>query len=291
MTELSQAPGRSIPVELFKENIRLLASEYEIVSLETLMRLLLGEVPWRERCVALTFDDSLRSMATVAAPALRELGVTATFFVSTTAIETGLPYWWDRVERIAATANSIPRSVRLDSREEIRLPDSSRTELLQWLKKELKDMSSPRRDAFVARLEESTGLNPEWDGGAHASIMNWEDVKRLLALGMDVGSHSVTHANLELLSGSELDRELSESRQTIESHLGIPCRHLAYPYGRHSEATSIAAKNAGYRLAVTTIPGWNSRRSDVHRLWRRHLPKDLYQVASMMIRDPGLVEK
>lgn len=54
------------------------AGHHEIVPLETLLT-----EPIRQRCVALTFDDGMRSLATTAAPALSALGAPATLFLTT----------------------------------------------------------------------------------------------------------------------------------------------------------------------------------------------------------------
>lgn len=50
------------------------------------------------RVAALTFDDGFRSVATVAAPLLRELGVPATVFAVTGQVGTGEPLRWEGIE-------------------------------------------------------------------------------------------------------------------------------------------------------------------------------------------------
>lgn len=76
--------------------------------------------------------------------------------------------------------------------------------------------------------------------------MCWDDLRSLLALGWEVGSHTRTHPRL-----SELDEEaalvqLVESRLECERRLGAPCTSIAYPYGNADERTIAAAAKAGY---------------------------------------------
>ena len=74
-----------------------------------------------------------------------------------------------------------------------------------------------------------------WDAGLkRLPNLTWDDVRTLLDLGHDVGSHTVQHPNLARLSPAETRRELRESRATLEDELGRAVRWLAYPFGgRH----------------------------------------------------------
>ena len=80
--------------------------------------------------------------------------------------------------------------------------------------------------------------------------------------GLDVGSHTVTHAWLPRLSPPALDAELTRSREHLEDLLGRPVSSLAYPTGGWNHAVRDAAARAGYRVAVTCDQGRNRRGHD-----------------------------
>lgn len=65
-----------------------------------------------------------------------------------------------------------------------------------------------------------------WLGG------NYEDIKAAAAQGHEIGSHTVSHPNLGELSDEEAQRELHDSRITIEEVIGgdYKCITIAYPY-------------------------------------------------------------
>jgi peptidoglycan/xylan/chitin deacetylase (PgdA/CDA1 family) len=97
------------------------------------------------------------------------------------------------------------------------------------------------------------------DHGAHA--LTWARVAELAAAGVDVESHTYTHAFLTLKDNGNvapeaypefLDRELDQSRKKIEAETEKPVRFLSYPYGSYDNAVIAEAKNAGYAAAVTT---------------------------------------
>lgn len=67
-----------------------------------------------------------------------------------------------------------------------------------------------------------------------------------------IGSQTVTHpADLRTLSQSQLEKEMTDSRIAIQSHLGQPGKYLAYPNGKWNEAAVDSAKRAGYLMAFT----------------------------------------
>lgn len=80
--------------------------------------------------------------------------------------------------------------------------------------------------------------------------LTWDDVRALAAAGMEIGSHTVTHARLADVSSDQVESELRESRRQLESHLGTRIEALAYPYNSLRSRTVRAAEAAGYRIAV-----------------------------------------
>jgi peptidoglycan/xylan/chitin deacetylase (PgdA/CDA1 family) len=89
------------------------------------------------------------------------------------------------------------------------------------------------------------------------SAVSWEQVSGIHEAGMQVGSHTVTHANLAELDEPDVRRELNDSKRALEDHLGEEVATLAYPFGvpqRHVTWSTVrAADGAGYRLALTMI--------------------------------------
>lgn len=99
---------------------------------------------------------------------------------------------------------------------------------------------------------------PGWMDAGRPDIFGWDECRALLAAGMTVGSHSSTHRRFSLLTAAEAEAEIVQSRQRIETMLGVPCRHFACPWGQPGEdyvATRepALARAAGYGCFFTTI--------------------------------------
>lgn len=88
-------------------------------------------------------------------------------------------------------------------------------------------------------------------------MMSWAELKILNEAGWEIGSHTLNHRRLALLSSTEVDEELRKSRFILSEKLGRPIETLAYPYGNGEDVPSIrdAAQKAGYRLAVGVHAG------------------------------------
>ena len=92
-------------------------------------------------------------------------------------------------------------------------------------------------------------------------------VERLLAAGWEIGSHSVTHADLTTLDPAALEAEVAGSRTQIRALLGGGAFFFSYPNGRLNAAVVAAVKAAGYIGATTTRAGFASPR-DLFRMSR-----------------------
>src|SRR5919108_1552279 len=106
------------------------------------------------------------------------------------------------------------------------------------------------RPLAVPELAAEARANPE-----RLATMSWHELAELMQRGFTVGSHTVTHPHLTSLSDGELDRELRDSREQLESRLGRPCTLLAYPYGEHDARVHVAARRAGYAAAFALAAG------------------------------------
>jgi len=86
--------------------------------------------------------------------------------------------------------------------------------------------------------------------------MTWDEIKELLAEGMQLGCHTYTHPYLTRIKKDEvLERELAGAKQDIEAHTGAKVTSLAYPFGQYNARVVAAAKAAGFTSARSTWPG------------------------------------
>ncbi len=85
--------------------------------------------------------------------------------------------------------------------------------------------------------------------------VSWNQLKEMAARGMSIQAHSVDHSDLTAVSPAQLNRQLTEPKQTLEEGLGVAVRFLAYPAGKFNRGVIQATRNAGYQAAVTVQHG------------------------------------
>ncbi|HEV3135375.1 MAG TPA: polysaccharide deacetylase family protein [Acidimicrobiia bacterium] len=108
---------------------------------------------------------------------------------------------------------------------------------------------------------------PAWYPGSDR-VMTMDELRELAAAGVDVQSHTRTHADLPSLTGADLDRELAGSRAALSDLLGRDIDYLAYPFGHYDHHVCRAARDAGYRGAFTFRNGRVAPGLDPYRLPR-----------------------
>ena len=229
--------------------------------------------------VAVTFDDGYADNALEALPILEEVGLPATFFVSTGTIGTSEEFWWHELERIILGKSSLSPCFTLkdDSIERI-WPTGTlreRQEFYQGLVRLMNDANPERRHNWREKLRRWAQAD-EVVADMHRSMT--VDELRVLAGSslVTIGAHTVTHSRLSSLAPKTQQEEIMVSKRQLEAWLGREVSTFSYPFGRRADYTkqSIAlCREAGFSKAATNFPGQAHRWTDPYQI-PRHLVRN-----------------
>jgi peptidoglycan/xylan/chitin deacetylase (PgdA/CDA1 family) len=92
-----------------------------------------------------------------------------------------------------------------------------------------------------------------WTGNK-SGYMNWDELRALHNAGQTIGAHGWTHTLLTHCDERQLDKELRESRITLEDKLGAAVTTMSLPGGRYNQRVLKACKDAGYEHVYTSVP-------------------------------------
>lgn len=92
-----------------------------------------------------------------------------------------------------------------------------------------------------------------WTGNK-LDYMGWEELRSLHKNGNPIGAHGWTHALLTHCSNRDLQRELNQSRLTLEDKLGTSITTMSLPGGRYNRRVLAACLEAGYTQIYTSQP-------------------------------------
>jgi peptidoglycan/xylan/chitin deacetylase (PgdA/CDA1 family) len=215
----------------FEAAVRFLAAHFAPVSLD---RVLDPGRPLPERAVLVTFDDAYGSVPRRAAPILARHGVPAVFFVNAGLLGhralalDNLLCWRAQQGGLPALAEAAARAglerPRFASLREVVLgfvPGLARDEQLR----------------FHEALLSQGGSDPLALAREADLYASEAEIAALAAGGVEIASHTWSHAWCRSLSGPELEAELGANRSAIERLTGRPVRAFSVPYGSSRDLT------------------------------------------------------
>jgi peptidoglycan/xylan/chitin deacetylase (PgdA/CDA1 family)/CelD/BcsL family acetyltransferase involved in cellulose biosynthesis len=259
----------AISTAQFEQAMRYIARQYRVVSLgEAVRRISQGGPP--EPVMALTFDDGYQDNYTKAFPVLQRYGLPATIFLTTGAVDSREPLWFERLALAVKTTTQTSLELEIDLPRRIWLRNEG--ERLQ-ANQQIYACLRPLPDA--ERRQQLAGILARLGGSGSAerkdNMLTWDQVRFMKARGIDFGGHTVTHPFVSRLQESEAVWEISECKRRIEEELQVPVEHFAYPSGREQDFApwnKTVIREAGYRSAVSTLWGVNSPATDLLELRR-----------------------
>lgn len=227
--------------------------------------------PLPPRAFAVTFDDGFANNLHVAAPILADLGVPATFYVTTGFLDGAGPSWIDRIERAFEAA---PRVV-LDGPPPIprasAANDVEKRILLEAIR--VAGKADPAIDPLdlADRIVQAVGGDGPPDPDLDL-FLTWDDARALDRSPLfEVGGHGATHRTLSFLDDAALARETDGVLDRLAAELGRPVRHFSYPEGlAHSFDDRVIERlrERGVVCAPTAVAGTNRVGDDPFRLRR-----------------------
>lgn len=218
--------------------------------------------------LAVTFDDAQYDNFINARPVLAKHKINASFFAPVEAVKKQELLWHDRLGFACLTLLNQANGGQEKLLHIISIAGmavSNSIDLIENIVQASKALSLKARLSLVEALVEAAGTEstPEF-----ARLMTFNELAELARDGHEIGSHSMTHCMMPECNDAALSYELSESRRILQENLGQTIETFCYPNGNCDNRTALAVASAGYRRAVTTTWGFNSKSSDRFRLRR-----------------------
>jgi peptidoglycan/xylan/chitin deacetylase (PgdA/CDA1 family) len=280
--------GGWVTAESFRSQLRLLRSRYHVVSAEQVRCWCRGEQALPPRAVLITCDDGLANAVTDILPILQEERLSCLFFVTVESLLRPPAMLWHEElylslmacpeGRLEGVFCGIPVSAALS-------PSPRQRHALWWhLVSILSAVEAPARREFARGVRDHFNMPPDWcaqyvEGRADRfRLLSLAEAQTLLANGMYVGSHTLSHPKLSCLASDLSWKEIADSRRELESALGASVWSFAYPFGG-TDSLSLRelrmAREAGYDCAFVNFGGGFDIRADRFAMSRVHVTGDM----------------
>jgi peptidoglycan/xylan/chitin deacetylase (PgdA/CDA1 family) len=249
--EWENKDGNHLHIDKFSRQIGYLVRHHHVISLHELVDAMCAGKELPDHTVVLTMDDGYRSDYRLAFPILKQHAVNATIFLTTAFVDSKEPLWADRVEWLFGHAKPAVYDVALDG-PPLRLALRNERE---------------RREAFDAVVQMLKSIPQEKRDDAVEALAD-----RLLPdQAPFVGNHIHSHVILSRADARRQRGEIQTAHDIIEKRTGVRCDLFCYPNGLAGDfdaETQRFLRDRGYRCALTAIPGFNDRSSNVFELRR-----------------------
>jgi len=251
-----------LPVQNFIDDMELLRTSGSVLGLDEAVELLYSDAAMPPMPTVITFDDGFIEQFEVAFPVLRSLGLPATFFVvGSCSNDSGVVRWLDAFYALLDSCDGSEWSWQPAAIEHERLEFDTRSwRGVDAVKRVLRNAPEDVRHALIEELGEILRTKLDMRSLSSKLYMSSGHLRALAEAGMTIGAHSMSHADLSVLSTEEVRAELAESRDFVRSLTARDRISFAYPFGgpeSYTPAVVESVRRAGFLCACTAIPGVN----------------------------------
>ncbi len=263
-----QLDGSWVTADSFRRQLRLLRSRYNVVTPAQVRLWRKGEGSLPSRAVLLTCDDGLANAVTNILPILQQEGLRCLFFVTTRSLDKEPAMLW--YEELYLTLMDLPDGafegtfcgvpVKVHLNRNLLQRNSLWHSMVEMLSK----CDTEARLGFAREVRANFRLSADWSrqhfkqADSRFRLLAVPEIGRLLAAGMEVGSHTISHPKLSQLPAESSWREIADSRLALEKALGVPVWSMAYPFGGIDSVSTREmqmAEKAGYDCAFINFGG------------------------------------
>ena len=262
-------PGICVSPGDFDAQVAYLTRHYRVMPLDAIVRALGNHETLPPDALAITFDDGYADNYE-AARTLARYGATGTFYLTAACIDGERPFWVSELRALLEAIKEPRLVLHPPHGEPIVVALSSgadRKSALKQITRTFKSQAIPTRDALLAELRDHAG-NP----AIPSPMLTWAQVREMHAMGMTIGAHTLTHANLPSAGAEAARIEIAASRERLEREIGGRVTMFAYPNGGavryFTPEIQQLVREAGYEAATTSTNGFAGRSSDLFALER-----------------------
>ena len=259
--------GSLVTTQALRSQIRLLKSNYEIISPEVFLRSLSNGTPLPDRSILLTCDDGVQSAVCDMLPVLQEFGISCLFFITGASLgEKPEMLWYEELKLMLRDWPAGTIVIQDGESQWTCAPDGDRHGFWWRMVRDVSRRDAQARLEFLKHVRETSGLGQGWSERYRQNksefrrffVLSQRDVLYLQSQGMTIGAHTLSHPLLSQVSEAVARHEIEGSRSLLESLLGRPVRAFAYPFGSPESVTRrdlALAEKAGFICAFLNVGG------------------------------------
>jgi peptidoglycan/xylan/chitin deacetylase (PgdA/CDA1 family) len=254
-------PNVSATPDAFAAQMDYVRRRFNVVSIGEVAAWLKGDGDLPPYPALITFDDGYRDNLTNAYPILKARDLPAVIFLASDYIGSASPFLWDLAAYCFHHTGRDGAELPVSGARTWAGAGSREVVMMEWLET-LKAFPDGEMREAVGRLPDLLDVAvPE---SAFAELhLTWDQVRELVAGGIDMGAHTMSHPILTRVSPERAREEVAGSKWRVEAETGGPVVGFAYPNGQaadFSPAIGAMVRESGFGAAFSLVMGPTSYR-------------------------------
>ncbi len=247
----------------FEAGIKAMKKYYDIITLDKFINIIQGNEKLKKNSALLTFDDADSEFIKYAWPILNKYNCPGVIFAPTNCIENKERIWHLRIsnifhcitgsiwEKIKNKSDILPEKVKQLVMTSTIANKDQITKTCRAIIGTMDKVDHNQVDEIIDQWEEIADI----DYKLGIECMNWDELKQVSDSGINIDSHTVRHRKLATLNKTEIEKELVDSKATLENKLQKSVQTICYPAGSYNDDVVALSQDAGYIAGFTTQTG------------------------------------
>ncbi|HOW72359.1 MAG TPA: polysaccharide deacetylase family protein [Phycisphaerae bacterium] len=254
-----EVESEAMEIHHFRRLLKLLRRSFNVIGLAELVAAIRERRSPPPRSVVITFDDGYVTHHSVVAGEMAAMRMPWSAFVPAMLIETGGRQWTDDLYLLIHRGSQRQIGFCWDNlmvRFDLHTPQQ-RQDAVFRIREACRYLPEPVRVRRLQELYDQYSLDElQTLRARYADFgpMTWAQVKDLIAAGVDVGSHGLSHIALAPQDPDLVLHEVAGARELLMQRVGAHSPHFSYPYGREASMSPVTEQlllEMGYHCALT----------------------------------------
>jgi peptidoglycan/xylan/chitin deacetylase (PgdA/CDA1 family) len=272
--------GITVSLENFEEQVHYFVKNFYVIKMSELVEYIRKREKFPQNALVFTFDDGYRDNYE-AAKILHRYGASGMFYITAGCIESAEKFWVAEIRHLLALTrhSQVHVSVGERSVDAAWHESVSLNEAIRKLTHLIKTVDVSTREDIRSQLWSQFGDVPTFPSDL---MLTWQQLRDMVAMGMEIGGHTMTHCNLPSATTDEAWYEISVCKSLLENQLDIEVKHFAYPNGgsvqHYDNRIKELVEKAGYLSASTSKPALITMEADLFELRRMRATEHLFEM-------------
>lgn len=229
----------------FEVQLSYLKKKYTVLPLEEIRK-----TKNKSKVIGVTFDDGYLNNLTNALPLLEAFEIPATIFVTTQSFsKPKLPLWYDLLD-ITNSCISWEKFKAVIEKTDLNTRSQNNLDTYTNFKNYVKSTDPLFKSHLLTTLINNPLINDILNNVDHEywKLMNPDEISiASKSKYLSIGSHGLSHSNLDVLDNNQLENELSVSKNLLGEATNTEIDSIAFPDGAYDKNVKTECRKLGYK--------------------------------------------